>query len=230
MSNNFRVEEKYYINQTTYATLLSRLNPLMQRDPHANYLGEYRIDSLYFDDYRNTSYYEKMDGISNRQKYRIRCYDLDESSLRLEKKIRKGSFIRKEIEVMEVAAYRDILSGTLCEFGKSQLLTKLAMDQRMKLLKPKLIVTYDREAFTFGRSNIRITFDKNLRLRIDERDLFESIDKEIYIFKDDKMILEVKYDGYLPKHIKDILQTNQHERYSISKYAICMAYRAQLLI
>jgi len=230
MSNKFRVEEKYYINQTTYVTLLSRLKHLMQRDSHANYAGEYRIDSLYFDDYRNTSYYEKMDGIRNRQKYRIRCYDLDEISLRLEKKIRKGSFIRKEVEAMEVATYKEILSGVLCEFGKSQLFTKLAMDQRMKLLKPKLIVTYDREAFTFEGSNIRITFDKNLRMRIDETDLFKSVDKEIHIFEDDKMILEVKYDGYLPKHIKDILQTNQHERYSISKYAICMAYRAQLLI
>lgn len=230
MKNKFRVEEKYYINQTTYYELLSRLKILVKRDKNANYYGDYRIDSLYFDDFVDSNYYEKLSGTNNRYKFRIRCYDLKPETLRLEKKIRKGNFIQKEMQLLDESQYKSIITGHLLTVGKTKLINELALNQRMKVLTPRVIVTYDREAFIIEGTNIRITFDKNLRMRIGTVEVFELPDKEMMIFKDDRMILEVKYDNYLPSHIKDILQTSHHERNSISKYALCMEKREQLLI
>lgn len=230
MTNKYRVEEKYYINQTTYYELLSRLKVLVKRDLNTDYYGNYRIDSLYFDDYVNSNYYQKLSGNNNRFKFRIRCYDLKPESLRLEKKIRKGDFIQKETLLLEESQYHLMMSGAVMPVGKTKLINEMALIQRTKILKPRVIVTYDREAFVIEGTNIRITFDKNLRLRVGTLEVFELPDKEMMIFKDDRVILEVKYDNYLPSYIRDILQTSRHEKNSISKYALCMEKREQLLI
>ena len=114
--------------------------------------------------------------------------------------------------------------------GQIPMLTQFTLNTSLNLLKPKLIVTYDREAFTIADTTIRITFDKNLRVRMGEIDLFKNTDNELVVFKDQKIILEIKYDHYLPSYVKELLQVGRHERYSISKYALCFEQRNLILL
>ena len=58
--------------------------------------GSYFIRSLYFDDYKDTSYFQVLDGISKREKYRIRYYDLDPSYITLEKKSKQNNLGKKD--------------------------------------------------------------------------------------------------------------------------------------
>ena len=70
----FRHELKYLISYAQKADLNVRMAPLLGLDKHVKN-GGYMIRSLYFDDYWNTAYQEKVDGVLLRRKYRIRIYD-----------------------------------------------------------------------------------------------------------------------------------------------------------
>lgn len=221
-SNPYRIEEKYFINPTTYILLTERLKHLMSHDVHSDYRGMYRIDSLYFDDYQNQSMFDKLAGIHDRFRYRIRSYNLSEKNMRIEKKVRKAEFVKKIQFKINLNTYQHLLSNDIVNLGANGFWNQFAIEQRTKLLKPKVIVTYDREAFTFKGTSIRITFDKNLRLRTGELDIFKNPEKEWLVFKDERMILEIKYTNYLPSILRDALQTQSHQRFAISKYTLCM--------
>ena len=75
MENGLRHEFKFLISRADAELLKLRLPHVMQRDPHAGETGRYTIRSLYFDDMDAAAYYEKVDGIDSRTKYRIRFYN-----------------------------------------------------------------------------------------------------------------------------------------------------------
>ena len=86
MQNNSRHEYKFLISPSAAALLKLRLPHVMRRDPHAGPEGMYTIRSLYFDDPNYSAFWDKVDGVDNRTKYRIRCYNGDTSHCRLERK------------------------------------------------------------------------------------------------------------------------------------------------
>ena len=90
MENGMRHELKYLISASAAELLRRRLPCIMQRDPHAGPTGQYTIRSLYFDDFSSGAYYEKIDGVCDRLKYRIRLYNYDTSFLKLECKEKKS--------------------------------------------------------------------------------------------------------------------------------------------
>ena len=74
----YRYELKYLLNSSQAIILKKKLSLIMEHD--ANTIdGYYFIRSLYFDDVNNTAYYEKIDGLEEREKYRIRFYNFDHS-------------------------------------------------------------------------------------------------------------------------------------------------------
>ena len=88
----FRHELKYLISYAQKADLNVRMAPLLGLDKHAKN-GGYMIRSLYFDDYWNTAYQEKVDGVLLRRKYRIRIYDYSDRVIKLERKRKSDSFM-----------------------------------------------------------------------------------------------------------------------------------------
>ena len=97
MEKGYRHEYKYLISRADAELLKRRLPYIMERDPHAGPTGQYTIRSLYFDDFRNSAYYDKVDGVNYRAKYRIRFYNYDPSILKLEKKEKNGERDVKKI-------------------------------------------------------------------------------------------------------------------------------------
>ena len=221
----FRHEFKYYINYFEYEVLRRRLSALLGSDKNSDGNGDYHIRSLYFDDLSNTALYEKQSGTLVREKFRIRVYNLSDKVIKLERKSRVGQFIHKESANISRHEYEMIINGEYDFLYNSN--TKLLVQFYFKLksagLSPNVIVDYVREAYISNISNIRITFDKQLRTGLNSTDIF-NCHTTIDAIEEPKLILEIKYDHFLPDYIRNILQISSSQRYAISKYVICKKY------
>lgn len=222
----YRSELKYYMNRHQHAVLSSRLKPLLTRDVHASSTGEYHIRSLYFDDASNTALHEKLGGISSRAKYRIRIYNLQDDVIHFEKKIKQRDYIAKLKEPLTREMFDRLLAGDMevLNVPSKPLLLEIYYQMKQQLLAPKVIVDYVREPFVCHHGNVRITFDKELRTGLHRTDMFSQDLAAIRALDEDLMILEVKYDEYLPEYIRAVLQTEGLQRQSASKYVICRKY------
>ena len=222
----FRHEFKYYINYFEYEILRRRLKAVLKSDKYSDDKGEYHIRSLYFDDMKNTALFEKQAGVLTRKKYRIRIYNINSDVIKLEKKGRVGQFIHKESATLSKEEFDKIVVGDIdfLKNKKNKLLTEFYIDMTINRYKPEVIVDYVREAYIHKLNNIRITFDKFLKTGLYETDIFDKNIPTVDVIEEPKMILEIKYDHFLPDFIRSILQISSSQRYAISKYVICRKF------
>lgn len=222
----YRHELKFLINRHQYFILRQRLTNLMDYDRHAGLNGEYRIRSLYFDDIDNSALHEKLGGIRQRCKYRIRIYNEQDNVIHFEKKIKLNDYVAKVKERITFDMYRSILTGDfqILHIPEKPLLMELYQQMNHRLLRPKVIVDYVREPFVFPNGNVRITFDKELRTGLHAVDIFDPDLKPVPAIGDRLIILEVKYDEFVPETIRAALQLEGLSRQSASKYVICRKF------
>ena len=90
-----RHELKYYINPAELEALRRRLGRVMRLDSHCKGGRAYNVRSLYFDDAFDSAYYDKVDGVMARDKYRLRIYDHSDEVIFLERKRKLGDLIGK---------------------------------------------------------------------------------------------------------------------------------------
>jgi len=223
----YRHELKYFINFHEYTYLKSRLESSLSLDKNALESKEYHIRSLYFDDMYQSAEKEKESGDENRKKYRIRIYNLEDKLIRLEKKIKNGSMTQKISKTISRDEYEKIFSGeyTFLLEKKDKFFSTFYAELRMNLLAPVVVVDYDREAYTYEAGNVRITFDKYLRTGLGPLDIFDEDMSTKHIFEDQVMILEIKYDDFMPSFIRNLLQISRHDISAISKFLLCKKER-----
>jgi hypothetical protein len=216
----YRNELKYLINFKDYLLLKARLSLFLKEDSHSK---EYNIRSLYFDDMHDSSLNDKLSGINEREKYRIRIYDFSDKTIKLERKSRNGQFISKEATSISPEVLSMIISHNLnySTFQEDKLLRAFYLKLKDDLLKPSIIVDYIREAYTYPLDNVRVTFDKELKFPLNSIDLFNRDISSRTILPPYTMILEVKFDKFLPQFIAQLLQVSSSRRISLSKYALC---------
>jgi len=221
----YRHEWKHEINQTDLFVLRQRLRAVARPDPHA-VDGRYAIRSLYFDNPTDKALREKMDGVSRREKYRIRCYDNDTSVIHLEKKEKLGSLGRKQNANLTEAQVQDLVAGRLGWMRESdeELIRELYVKMRLQGLKPKVIVDYTREPFVFDPGNVRITLDYHIRVGFTCKDFLSPACVTIPA-GDAPVILEVKWDAFLPDVIRDAVRIPGRRAAAFSKYAQCRIYK-----
>lgn len=220
-----RHEIKHYINTSDYITLRNRLKHIARRDSYAGSDGSYRVRSLYFDSPDNRALMDKINGISRREKFRLRFYNNDPSFIRLEKKSKINSLCWKEKAPLSREEYEKLLGNDInwllsCH---NALLQEFYIRIKQQLLRPKTIVDYRREAYIYEPGNVRITLDSQLQSTLFPRDFLNPELATIAMAPAAMLILEVKYDEFLPELLRDIIQTNQRRSSSISKYAACRA-------
>jgi hypothetical protein len=226
INRTFRHELKYYINYFDYEILRRRIEMILSRDRHTGTNKDYHVRSLYFDDLSNTALFEKQSGILERKKYRIRIYNLSDSVIKLEKKSRIGAFINKSSAPLTREQY-DLISTRNFSFlreGKNSLFNEIYFDFISSHYKPTVIVDYIREPFVYDINNIRITFDKSLRTGLYNTNIFSKDNMTIDVLEEPKLIMEVKYDHFLPDFIRNLIQPKASQRYAVSKYVICRKY------
>jgi len=214
----YRHELKFLVSDITLEKLKYRLAPFMDRDEHhADQF--YRIRSLYFDDLFDSCFNENLAGTDNRYKYRVRFYD-NTDYINLEKKYKLRGMTKKEMEPVTIEQVNSYLNGDF-DFTHGRLATEIFASSVKSGMRPKCIVEYDRCAFVEPVGNVRITFDMNLRGSRDiERFLDNSEEFAIPILPPGQHVLEVKYDEFLPTHILQLVDMNNLQRTSFSKYAM----------
>ena len=225
-----RHEQKYYISQGDAFYLSTLLSRTMQRDKNADANGEYHIRSLYFDDCFNSALSDKLDGVKNRHKYRIRIYNFSDKVIRLERKSKHGDYISK----MSCGISRDLAEQIIAgdPYGLETLNHPLLQDvYRMmttKLLRPAVIVDYVREAYIHPCEETRVTLDKQLRTGYLSNDLFNPQLPTYPCLDQNQTILEIKYNRRFPEFILPITSSIPAQRSAISKYTICRRYEFNL--
>lgn len=221
---DYRHEWKHSISRTDMLMLRQRLRAVMEPDPHA-IDGKYFIRSLYFDTPGDTALREKLDGVSRREKFRIRCYNHDTSLIHLEKKSKLAGLGSKLSAPLSPQQVQSILDGDLdWMLSSSQpLIQELYCKMTTTQLRPKTIVDYTREPFVYGPGNVRVTIDYDIRTGLRSTDFLDPNCITIPA-GDSPVILEVKWDGFLPDIIRSAVQLESRQASAFSKYAQCRIY------
>lgn len=220
----YRNEIKFIISKTMAEVLKQRLSLIMSVDNNSyNSDNSYLIRSLYFDNENSDAYYEKMDGVEYRKKYRIRIYNFDDKFIRLECKYKHNNMTSKDQILIDKELCIKIIDGKIDEIDltKDNLLRQFALDYRLNRLEPSIIVDYNRVAFTYHVSDVRITFDSQIKSGMYNYNLFDKNATAYRVIDDNQMVLEVKFNEILPESIALILQTVPTFRQAFSKFAAC---------
>lgn len=219
----FRHEWKHRINAMDLICLRSRLSVVMRPDENA-VNGKYTIRSVYFDTPQDTALREKLDGVDRREKFRLRCYNGNASLIHLEKKSKICGLCRKEVETLGLTEADRLLRGDLDWMGNSTrpLLRELYQMMATTRLRPKTIVDYTREPYVYGPGNVRVTLDYDIRTGLGCTDFLDP--HCVTIPATDAIILEVKWDDFLPDLIRRVVQLDSCRTEAFSKYAVCRIY------
>ncbi len=218
----YRNEWKYLISWGEKELITSRIAPLLHPDPNA-VNGGYLIRSLYFDDYWNTAYEQKDDGVLERKKYRIRIYNYSDRSIKLERKKKYGAYIYKQSARLTRQEFESILAGEYEFLLKSSqpLLQEFYVECRCHNLRPRTIVDYEREPWILDAGTVRITFDQNVRAAVGSFDIFDPSLPCLSVIDPGRLVMEVKFTEFLPKFVQDILPPQRAEMTAVSKYVLC---------
>lgn len=218
-----RHEYKYICSAQQLMCIGQRIVPYMKPDAHVQDRNFYTVRSLYFDDYTNSCFYDNLSGIEPREKFRIRLYDANTLFIKLELK-QKIHGMTKKISYPVTKEQCMILSeGHLADIKAldSSLYRKFCIEQQVKLLKPKIIVEYDRVPFIYRDGNVRVTFDMNIRSGMYVNQFLCEKIVSVPVMPSGFHILEVKFDEFLPEFIRQAMQIDGLRQTAYSKYCIC---------
>jgi len=228
MIQNFnRFEFKYILTIQQAKELKEQLKNYLILDPYCYNSRDYVITSLYYDSLDFQCYWEKVNGIKFRKKLRIRFYETEDyptedSIVFVEIKQRYDKTIQKRRVEMK---YRDALM--LCnekiipkhdEKDTPVIEEILAMVEK-KNLQPTLITSYFRHAY-IGKDydfGLRVTFDSNVRYRINDLNL-ASKNTGRFLISPDRIILEIKANEKVPLWLTELIGYNNYRLIRISKY------------
>lgn len=221
MNKIYRQEIKKKMNSAQALLLENRISAILQQDLNTNENGNYYIRSIYFDTFSDSAYNEKMIGINNREKYRIRFYELNDQLINLERKEKKGNLIYKESTKIDVNTLNSLINNDFECLKKynTSLTNDFYAKAKAKKMRPVVIVDYVRRAYVFSAGNVRITFDSQIQSRKIEGDLWSK--GELYQALPNEVIVEIKFNKYLPEHIRNIVCSIPGHRLALSKYTIC---------
>lgn len=229
MALPLRHELKFYIARPQYEVLSRTLRGALHLDPNAERNGgTYHIRSLYFDTVFDDALFDKINGVKDRDKYRIRIYNLSDKEIFLECKTKVGALISKR----SVKVSRDLAEQIIAcdpsglENTQSGLLRDVYREMRTRLLHPVVIVDYEREAYLHPAEEVRITFDMKLRSGLNSIDLFDASVPTVPVLEREEIILEVKYNRLLPPYIAELISFACPEaiQSAVSKYTLCRRY------
>ena len=220
----YRHEYKHEISFADLLTIRARMRAVAEPDPHTK-SGRYLIRSLYFDNLSDKALREKIDGVNMREKFRIRYYNGDTSLIHLEKKSKLNGLGAKFSADLTVEEAQNIVAGKTDWMRDSErsVVQELYCKMQYQRLEPKTIVEYTREPFIFSPGNVRVTFDYDIRTGLSCTD-FLNPGCVMIPAGDAGIILEVKWDAFLPNIIHDAVWVPGRREVAFSKYAQCRIY------
>lgn len=226
----FRHEFKYALNAMQLATLRQRLPSVLRRDPHASPSGSYEVRSLYFDDYRNSCFFDNENGTDPREKFRIRIYDGSDSTIHLECKRKFSGMTQKQSCSISRPDVEKLLRGEPLRWEDNwdPLMKKFYLWLQTRLGRPRVIVSYRRIPFIHPDGNVRVTLDLDITASDRLSSFFDPVIHGRPVMGIGSCLLEVKFDQFLPDHIHRSLQTDRLARVTFSKYYLCRKFGGSL--
>lgn len=220
---NLRHEIKHEISYSDMITIRQRLKAVAYPDSHA-IDGKYAIRSLYFDNLADKALREKIDGMNRREKFRIRYYNGNTAIIHLEKKSKFDSLGNKQSAPLTAQQAQAIVDGEIDWMITSEypLIKELYVKMIHEGIRPKTIVDYTREPFVFPAGNVRVTLDYHIRSGLRCTDFLNPDCVTVPV--SDAIILEVKWDAFLPDIIRDAVSLENRRDGAFSKYATCRIY------
>lgn len=226
----YRHEYKYPLTRGQILIEDAKISAIAMKDEHAGDKGCYNIRSLYFDDYEDSCYMDNVNGVDRREKYRIRIYNHSKSFIHLEMKQKIWGKTHKEACVISLSQCEQLMKGQIpADIEPEQkVLHKLAYLMAVKLMRPVVIVDYDRVPYVYRTqdANVRVTFDSNITSCSDTDAFFDEKVSGRGVLPIGQALMEVKFDSFLPDEIYSLLQLNGLSVSTFSKYYLCRKFKA----
>ncbi|QTM98160.1 VTC domain-containing protein [Sediminibacillus dalangtanensis] len=221
-----RQELKHAISLAEYQVLRKKLAHFMTIDPHAASDGKYMIRSTYFDNFDNKVLQEKKEGYLNRDKYRVRIYGKCDHVINLERKSKRNNLTFKSKCQITRREFEKVRKSEIAwmEEDDRPLVRDLFFEMYHYQLRPRTVVDYIREPYVYPFGNVRITFDLKVQTSMHNTNMFARDLPMVDVLEPDVVILEVKYDEYLPDVIKHLLQLSDTRQEAYSKYQLSRMY------
>ncbi len=228
-----RFEFKYILPERVRTELEAELQYFIELDPYVSRQKDckYFVRSLYYDNDPMSMYYEKIDGMMHRAKFRIRTYtdNHDEECAQfLEIKGRHNAQVFKHRAVLADAPRRDLArSGApfdettedvLARLEEGSIKNQFLRDLYRKHLKPVVLIDYWRRPYISKYDpEFRLTFDESLACSVCNR-VFPgpSTGKRSILLG--YTVLEIKFRHHIPKWFHRLIGYYELRRVSISKY------------
>ena len=217
----YRHELKYQISFADYLAIRQKILPIMKVDKNTDDNGRYFIRSIYFDNIDDKALREKINGVQKREKFRIRYYNDDLSFISLEKKMKQNNLCRKLSEEITEDECRSILDDKIDWLMEhpSELVREFYCKMKMQQLRPGVVVSYLREPYVYEAGNVRVTFDSKIRTSLYHKNCLENEIEDIPATDSpNQIVMEIKYDAFLPKVIQSLVQTDGIRQQAFSKY------------
>lgn len=220
MAEVFRKEIKYVILKSEFYRIKNHIEELMEKDSNSNLFG-YMVRSLYFDSLYDNDLYDTLDGNMEKRKIRLRIYNVNQKDVKLEYKCKSGSDVKKYSFNISKDQAKTMEQGDY-EFLRD-IDTPIARNMYQRLIQgvylPKTVVEYQRIAYIYPASDVRVTFDFEIRTTGTPYGFFEKDLGCYYLMPTDRGVLEVKYNNFLPYPIKHIIEYIDRLPTANSKYA-----------
>ncbi|MGD6806784.1 MAG: polyphosphate polymerase domain-containing protein [Candidatus Bathyarchaeia archaeon] len=218
-----RHELKFEVNPFEYQILQKKLATILKPDPHMQGCCCYNVRSLYFDDIHNSCLGDKESGIYKRKKYRIRIYNRSDDFIKFERKNKIGAYILKESTRISREQADQLIAGKIDFLAKTEnhLLQDFYIEARCNLMRPVVIVEYNREAYIHEVGTVRITFDSQLRTSLGYSRFFNKEYCSMRALQQQDIILEVKYNEVLPGYLSGLFPNTIRPQLAIGKFVIC---------
>lgn len=221
----FRHELKFVANEAEANLIANRLSLLFPRDAHAGEQGRYRVTSLYFETPYDKALRQKLEGIDRREKFRLRYYGSDTSFIRLERKIKINGMCAKQSAKLTLEQAQLLAKGSFdfLLYTDNALCLEMYSKMRGELLRPCVVVRYEREAFSCEQGNTRVTIDRGLRTSLSSIDFLTTTSGRVPV-AEGLSVIEVKFDSYLPDVVRLAVQPLGRFASAYSKYALCRRF------
>jgi hypothetical protein len=193
---------------------------------HPELDNRYFVRSLYFDNNSADHYYEKIDGIRSRRKFRLRTYErFYQTGLPIFLEI-KGRYIDRTYK-HRVTIFHEHLHlfknpqdafELLHFYPHNWIVKQFVFDTVVQRIKPQVLVDYLRRPYTSDYDmNFRMTFDEKLQV-CPSMELFRSDVGGWRQCVAGYSILEIKFHRRIPAWFHKIIQNYNLRRLSISKF------------
>lgn len=213
----YRHEVKYEADYDKAMSLKHRVAGLLAADEYTERDHSYTVKSVYFDTPYNNDYLAKELGLQYRQKVRLRTYG-EGGVYRLEIKSKNGQLATKYSVFLSKSEAERVLSGDYSPLAAREDATSLYIYHQLvtNAYRPLLSVFYKRYAYTLPGTDLRLTFDIDIRYGTDPFAVISG--RRPTGIATYKTIIELKYGSFAPNWLSDMILTRGVAASENSKY------------